>query len=243
MLPKVVVMDLGGTVINNLAINFENGLRYIYQNYCLKQVKEEQLILDSLLIRELGYNKRDNDNFEINFHNYLNYIDKTIGFKESLDYDLLEQAFIDYACTDELIEGVVPLLKFFKEHNIDVYILSNSCFSSKALKYELSKQHILSYFIDVFSSADYLMRKPSPLFFNVAFKYLKNKYQDLNESDIMYIGNEYKYDIEGASIFKVKTVWFNQHHNVVENSCADCEIDKYSCLIEMLKKECKNETI
>lgn len=238
MLPKVVVMDLGGTIINNIDINFEQGLRYIYQTFCKHQVSIDNLIEDSLLIHDLGYKKRDNDNFEINFQNYLNYIDKTIGFKEILDYNMLEQAFINHACTDELIVGVEPLLKFFKEQNIDVYILSNSCFSSNALKYELEKQHILSYFKDVFSSADYLMRKPSPLFFNVAFKYLINNYQDLSYSDIMYIGNEHKYDMEGASIFRVKTVWFNPFHQKIENPCADYEIDNYANLIDLLKKEC-----
>ncbi len=243
MLPKIVVMDLGGTIFNNISINFKLGLEYLYENYCLHNVQLNCLLEDAMLIDKLIYQKRDNDDFEINFHNYLNYINKTIGFKEQYDYNMLEKEFTDNACVDELIKDVIELLEFFHSKQIDVYILSNSCFTSNTLKYQLCKKNIDKYFKDVYSSADYLMRKPNQLFFNIAFKYLKRCYPNLSNQDIWYIGNDYKYDMEGAHPFKVKTIWLNQNNEIIKNKVVDYEIKNYQELITILKKEDNDETI
>lgn len=245
MLPKVVVMDLGGTILKNLSISFDSGLTYLYKHYCIHEMPLETLLKDNQLIWDCCYNKRDNDDFEINFHNYLNYIDKTIGFREKYDYYELEKNFIDQACIDEKIDNVENLLKIFKESSIDVYVLSNSCFSSYALSYQLEKQDLKKYIKGVFSSADYLMRKPNKLFFNVAFNYIKRQFKDLYSKDIWYIGNEYRYDMEGANLFNVTTIWLNENHQkpASNKKIVDLEIDNYQKLISYLLKEIANETI
>lgn len=243
MKPKVVIMDLGGTIINNKEIDFLKGLSYIYDTYCKHDIPKETLLKDANLIWELAYQKRDHDNFELNFHNYLNYIKETIGFKENYDYDILENEFIEHAVKDEIIDGVVELLSYFQANKIDVYILSNSCFTSQNLNHELKMLNLDKYFKRIFSSAEYLMRKPSPLFFNVAIKYIKRIYKDLANDDIWYIGNEYKYDIEGSNYYNVKSIWLNIYAKKVDNNKAWMEINNYQTLLSYLKKEEKDETI
>ena len=46
MLPKVVVMDLGDTIINIKELDFYKGFRYIYDNYCKHDVSYKDLLED-----------------------------------------------------------------------------------------------------------------------------------------------------------------------------------------------------
>ena len=89
MNPKVVVMDLGSTIIDNYEINFKRGFKYIYDNYCLHDVSFEDFIIDMDSIYINSFQKRDNDDFEINFHNYLRYMSNVVGFKEDVDYEII----------------------------------------------------------------------------------------------------------------------------------------------------------
>ena len=236
MNPKVVVMDLGSTIIDNYEINFKRGFKYIYDNYCLHDVSFEDFIIDMDSIYINSFQKRDNDDFEINFHNYLRYMSNVVGFKEDVDYDMLERKFIDHGFLSSKVEGVEEFLKYVKKLGIDIYILSNSCLTGKALKYELSRVGLDGYFKEVFSSADYLMRKPNRLFFNIITKYLKRMYKDLDLKDVWYIGNDYKFDVFGACMVGLKSVWLNRNHepNVEQFRCMD--VPSYEALVDYLRR-------
>ena len=235
MKPKIIVMDLGSTIIDNYNISFVDGFKYIYDNYCLHNVSFESFHDDMNSIYINAFENRDNDDFEINFQNYLRYMDQVVGFKEDVSFDILEKEFIDHAFTSSLVDGVKEFLDFTAKLNIDIYILSNSCLTGKALKYELSRFGLDSYFKEVYSSADYLMRKPNTLFFNVITKYLKRKYKDLNLSEVWYIGNDYKYDVLGSYKAGLKSVWLNRNNetNIEKFPCIDAT--GYEFLINLLR--------
>lgn len=234
--PKIVIMDLGNTIIDNIEIDFEKGSKYIYDTYCLPTSPWNILLEDIHSIFKNGYQKRNHDDFELHFHNYLRYIDSTIGFSKDVAYDKLEKEFIDHAFQKKIVEGVIPFLEEMKVHQVDIYILSNSSFSTKALWYELEKFQVSSYIKEVFSSADYILRKPNLLFFNVIVKKLKRLYPNTKTSEIWYIGNDYYFDVKGAYQAGLKSIWLNRKDEPNFENIPCLNISSYYQLIEELKK-------
>lgn len=234
--PKIIVMDLGGTIIDNYSIDFTEGFKYLYDNYFNHDVPFESLKEDIDDIYNRCYQKRNNDDFEINFHNYLRYVERTIGFNSNISLDKLEREFIDHAFKSTIVEGVDKFLKYIKSLGIDIYILSNSCFTKQALIYELSNVGLLDYFKDVFSSADYLMRKPNNLFFNIITKYFKRINRDINLNDIWYIGNEYKFDVFGSINAGLSSVWLNRLDEENTNNYDCLVVHSYAELVDYLRR-------
>ena len=235
--PKIIVMDMGGTLLDSNDVNFELGVKYIYDNYCIHDTSYDALLEDYKLICESGFKKRDNDNFELNFHNALNYVDKVIGFNAEVDYYQIEKEFVDVTMPRILVDGVDLFLETTKKLQIPVYVLSNSCFSSEELKHELKEFKIENYFKDVLSSGDYLMRKPSEIFYRLIIKTIKRKYPDISLNDIWYIGNDYRCDVVGASSSGLTSVWLNRLNQKNINNLNIIEVNSYSALIKRLTNE------
>lgn len=237
--PKVIVMDLGGTIIDTINSSFEEGIRYLYDHYSLKKMPYKDVLNEFYLIINECFKKRNNDNFELNFRNCLNYFDKTVGFISEVNFDKLEVEFVDITMKRKKVEGIDQFLEYVKHNNIPLYILSNSCFSSNELKHELVEFNLDKYFNEVFSTADYLMRKPSNITFNLIINYLKKEKLVESSQDIWYIGNDYHFDMVGCTNSFIHGVWLNRKH---ENNSLNLDIkvvDNYQKLIEILE-ECND---
>lgn len=92
----------------------------------------------------------------------------------------------------KLYPGTKKMLQELKAQNKKLYLLSNAqqIFTS----YELHMLGIASYFDDIFISSDYGIKKPDRLFF---YKLLEKHHIDVKSS--LFVGNDSKADIEGAS--------------------------------------------
>lgn len=236
MNPLVIVMDLGNTILDHYEIDFYKGFLYIYDTYCLHDVSFDSLKKDIEIIYNEAYKKRDNDDFEVNFHNYLRYISKTVVFKENVDFYKLEQVFLKHAFKSSIVDGVKEFLEYVKKLNIDIYILSNSCFSSEGLKYELRNFGLLDYFKDVISSSEYILRKPNRLFFNVICKHLSNNYKNIDLKKVWYIGNDYNYDVVGAYNAGLKAVWLNRLNLPNIDQLPIMDVPSYYFLVDYLRR-------
>lgn len=238
-LPKIVIMDLGNTIINNYRIDFARGLEYLYEHYSCQRIPLSEVLNDGMIIKA-GYDNRHLNDLEINFHNYLRYLDQVVGFVEGTAYEQLEIEFINVAFEEALIDGVKDFLEYLKKHQIPVYVLSNSTFTKTGLLAELAKFDVLDYFQDVYSSADYLFRKPHPIFFKMLTKNIQEKYQ-VKLSDLWYVGNDYYFDVQGSQNAGLKSVWLNVDAapNSLNIPCID--VQNYQELIELLKNGETNE--
>lgn len=238
---KYIIMDLGDTLFKNVELDLTKGVTYIYNNYCNHNIEKDAVLKDFNLIWEYAYQKRDNDDFEINIHNYFNYLRYTIGFKTTYDNNFLEIEFLTHSTNTILMNDLVEFLSLCKTKNIHLVILSNSTFTKQGLIYQLKEHNIDSYFEAVFSSADYILRKPSPLFFNLAVNYLKKTYPNLKLEEVRFIGNDYHYDVLGSTNQGIKAIWFNEQ-NLPNPHLVECtEVKSYKELIKMMSEE--NETI
>lgn len=238
---KYIIMDLGDTLFKNVELDLTKGVTYIYNNYCNHNIEKDAVLKDFNLIWEYAYQKRDNDDFEINIHNYFNYLRYTIGFKTTYDNNFLEIEFLTHSTNTILMNDLVEFLSLCKTKNIHLVILSNSTFTKQGLIYQLKEHNIDSYFEAVFSSADYILRKPSPLFFNLAVNYLKKTYSNLKLEEVRFIGNDYHYDVLGSTNQGIKAIWFNEQKLPNPHLVECTEVKSYKELIKMMSEE--NETI
>ena len=91
-----------------------------------------------------------------------------------------------------LYAGAKDLLTALRNSGSKVILLSNA--QSLFTLPELEQLEIKSSFDKIYISSNYGIKKPDPLFFQMALKD-----QDLNPEDAIMIGNEYICDITGAS--------------------------------------------
>lgn len=235
--PKIVVMDMGGTLLDSKNVNFELGVRYLYDHYCHHNISYEELLEEYKLVCATCFKKRDHEDFELSFHHILNYIDKIIGFKNQVDYYQLEREFVDVTMPRKLVDDVEIFLREMKKQDIPVYVLSNSCFSSQELKHELEEFKVLEYFKDVFSSGDYIMRKPSIVFYHLITMMIKRNYPNVSLSDVWYIGNDYRCDIIGSSKAGLTSVWLNRLGQDNFENLDIINVSDYQELIKRMENE------
>jgi HAD superfamily hydrolase (TIGR01509 family) len=104
----------------------------------------------------------------------------------------------------ELIEGVETILDTLKEH-FCLAVATNAGESDTALmKVALHRGGIENMFTHFFSSKDLGYAKPHIMFFTLLCKNMK-----VLPENCIFIGNDYKKDIEGAAAAGMKTVFFN----------------------------------
>jgi len=232
--PKAVIMDLGDTIVRNKEFNFQDGLKYLYE-FIIKKISFEDFLKLNNYLKENTYDIRHKSKLENKFLDYLRYLKAIVGFDTSLSLEEIEINFMVKASCDELIEEVLPLLDYFKSNNIPIFILSNSTFSTNAITYQIEKFNVLDYFEEVFSSADYLFRKPHLGIFEVAKSAIVNKYPNISIEDTWFIGNDYQCDIKGASNSNLFPIWYNKYDekNIDEIKCIN--IKTYKELLDILQ--------
>lgn len=103
-----------------------------------------------------------------------------------------------------------------------MYIVSNSIFSSNALKRYLDSFGILDYFIDVFSSSDFGYRKSHKLFCEMIIKEIQKNNKEIKKT-IYFIGNDYNSDVKGSFEAGLVPIWYNINNQEI--------YDKINCKI------------
>jgi len=107
------------------------------------------------------YEKRKTDSVEICLikDEIPLFFDK-FGVSRNLDFEELDYIIMNQMQKVTLLEEVKYTLEELKKQGIVMYILSNSIFTGNSARRLLNDFGILSYFKELFSSADYGIRKP-----------------------------------------------------------------------------------
>ncbi|HTZ52717.1 MAG TPA: HAD-IA family hydrolase, partial [Spirochaetia bacterium] len=109
----------------------------------------------------------------------------------------------------DVIDGVRELLEALRDLGLPMAVISNSSFSGVTLRRELDRQGIGEFFRFLVSSADYGVRKPDPLIFEVALRRL-----GLDARQVWFAGDHVGYDIIGAHGAGIFPVAFNPRKEI-----------------------------
>lgn len=225
---KGLLMDLGNTIVYNMNFDFNKGLKRIYDLACHPQISIEEFLEFNNYLKTKSYDNRGN--IEIKLIDYISFIKSYFDLYFNLSLTELEIEFVKAAEEIKLISEVKKVLEYAKGNNIKVVILSNLTFSKNAIVEQLKPLNILHLIDELLISSECLFRKPEKLFFDLGIKTINE-----NIENILYIGNDYKFDIIGAKNAGLKIGWFNEHH-LPNHLNIDCfEFDNYKKLLHYLE--------
>jgi len=206
---KVIIFDLYDTVLKDVSFSLPNCFHWLYEAYFRKVCTREEFEAHKEIYSSL-YAKRAEDNSEVHFMR-----DEVIKifahFKAELpdDLDKLEYELMNQMQQETLLEDVRETLSKLHDEGICMYILSNSIFDGKATERLLEEFGILKHFNKAFVSANYGIRKPHPEFFEMAVDEIRKDIPGIQKEDILYVGNDYRTDVEGAAMAGLDVAWYN----------------------------------
>jgi putative hydrolase of the HAD superfamily len=141
----------------------------------------------------------------------------------------MEWDFWQAALSVRLIDGVAELLPLVAARGIRMGVVSNSSFAARTLERELDRHGIRGHFDFVVSSADYGVRKPDPIIFEVALRRL-----GLDASRTWFAGDNVSYDIMGARAAGIFPVAFNPRKEIPAVVGEHAVIVRWSELIPLM---------
>ena len=232
---RAIVFDLFDTLLHDIKFDFNSGLIYLHENILSKDTdKVEFLNYAATYWKEL-YDKRSEDNSELAFEDELLDFKNKYGFK--VNYPIEE---ITFNCaleinTAELFNDTISTLEQLKLLGIPVYLLSNSIFKKNVMKKFINQFDLEKYFVNMYFSADYKVRKPHKDLFKIVFDDIKTYDNSIEMDQVYYIGDNFEADVLGAENFGLTPVFINRKHDIDINNRNFIEIKSLNELLEVIR--------
>lgn len=205
----ILIFDLFETLVNNISIDFNRGLRPFWERYYQDKCSFEEIkSYGEELFNHLLALHKEGKEFAFVKEELPMYAEKYGGDAVSMTVE--EEADFLMLCNEtELMPGIKSFLTGCREKGIPMYVLSNSGFSGYALMELLDRYEIKDFFKKIWSSADFGIIKPSRELFEKVIQRALQDNPDEKREDIFYIGDTYSSDIIGAGNAGIKPVWLN----------------------------------
>ena len=232
---KVILFDLYDTILKDISFDFKAGIKWIYDTYFAQACTWEELKAYEETLWPL-FAKRREDNSEVCLIR-----DEVVKLFEKFDVVLPENLEeLDYEIMNQiqketLLDEVRETLEDLQKQGLPMYILSNSIFTGKATEKLLEDFGILQYFTKVYASADYGVRKPGEKFFGIAIGEILETHPGMEKNDILYVGNDYVTDVQGAKAAGLDAVWYNVNQLPDEKGICTYNIIKFNEILKVIQ--------
>ena len=197
---KGIMFDMGGTLVD---VSIKKGaFMSIYEHLIEKPKNVDEFLsfANQVLKDTLEARTTIDISFSAFINVFLRYYHTNLDISIEEMEDIYQDALFDFTKVDKIDE----LLSKCKQENLKLIVLSNTMFSSRAISKVLDRLSLLKYFDKVIASSECLVRKPSPIFFEIGVKEM-----GFNKNEIMYIGNDYDFDCIGCLLSNIKMVFYN----------------------------------
>ena len=193
-LPKAILFDLGGTVLEEQWYDLQRGFRSIEDKL------DTGANLDALNSAMAAYLGTSGTTSEFSL---LNWIAEHSSQHQADELEwLLWESTVGLAAQDNIYEALDQLASA----NIKIAAITNTVFSASCVRRELAKRNLLAHFDFVLSSADLGIKKPDPRIFQTALDHLGNSVED-----VVFIGDNLNADVEGSASMGMTPIWFGEH--------------------------------
>ncbi|HIS69670.1 MAG TPA: HAD family hydrolase [Candidatus Gallacutalibacter stercoravium] len=233
---KVVLFDLYDTVLHEVSFRFDKGIAYLHRAFFENSCSFKEMTDYAATFLPL-YEKRKRDFTEVCLmqDEVALYFEK-FGVKKPQSFQKLEYIVMNRIQQVALTDEVRYTLNELHQQGVSMYILSNSIFTGAANRKLLKSFDILQYFKKVYVSADYGIRKPSAAFFQIAIGEILSDHPGISRTDILYVGNDYVTDIQGAAAVGLDVTWLNVEHLPDDENIAAFDIDAFQSILEIIKQ-------
>ncbi|MGA2642508.1 MAG: HAD family hydrolase [Spirochaetia bacterium] len=208
--PEAILFDLWGTLINSINFDPEKGHAAVLETcenpngVSLEDVLDlGRRVVNATVARE------EEAALEYTQASLLRLVADAFGLRPRKSIEESEWVFWHASLEVSLIDGVGDLLREVGARGMPMGVVSNSSFAGCTLERELEVQGIRHAFRFVISSADYGVRKPDPLIFEVALRRL-----GLEAGRVWFAGDNVGYDIIGARQAGIFPVAYNPRKKI-----------------------------
>lgn len=224
---KGILIDMGDTLIHTNNMDFRKSFNYMYDLSKTCDCEKDYFLEYSYKVfKDIFYSRKY---LEAKLIDFIRLLIETFNLSYDISLEELEVKFAFESCNITKVNNVKEVLEHFKSKNYKIVVLSNTCFSRKAIVAMLDDLN--QYFDEVIASSEFMVRKPYEAFFELGI----SKF-DISRDNIYYIGNDYYFDIYGSSRANLKSVWLNENNKEKNNNLKVSnyiEINDFIQLIEM----------
>ena len=203
--PGAILFDFGGTLVEELSYDVPAGVELLLRNltYRPRSLRIEDVLERAARVqREVGA-RRDEFQIETPWPALTRLIYDYFGVHFALAFDDLELMFWDAIAHIRPMPGARDALVALGELGIPLGVVSNSSFRGDVIRHELAKHDLAEPVSAIIASADYAVRKPSPLLFETAAAIL-----EVSPKDVWFVGDRLEVDVVGARAAGMAAVWY-----------------------------------
>jgi len=205
--PRGLLFDYGGTLVEEVAFDPRAGNVALLAR---ASHLEGGVTLDDVLRRAERVSRdvadrRDRFQIETPWVSLTRLIHDFFGTRFPDPLSELEVVFWDASVTTRAMPGALEALAALNGRGLPMGVVSNTSFGQHVIRHELTKHGLADHLAIVVASAEYAVRKPSPLLFETAAALL-----GVACSDIWFVGDRLDTDVAGARAAGMTTVWLTQ---------------------------------
>lgn len=229
LVPKGLLLDYGGTLVEEVRADARAGNEALLARAVYKpaHITIEQVMTRANRISAEVAARRDEVHIETPWPTLTRLIHEYLEIRYSEPMAELEMAFWKASVTTAPMPGARQVLERFHHHGVRLAVVSNCACGPEVLRYELGKHGLADRLEFIMVSAEYSVRKPNPLLFEMAAAKL-----GLACKDIWFVGDRLDTDVAGAKAAGMKAVWFQPGN--ADQLSADASILKVGSWDELL---------
>jgi HAD superfamily hydrolase (TIGR01549 family) len=200
-LPRVVLLDVGGTLLVEHGYDLVSGVTELLRAPDLAPLfgsgsaRARAEALAAAIDRVHANNRAE--------FTLAGWLAEELAGQPDLDLAALERRFWDRLTSLSAMPGVHAAMAALRARGVRLAAVSNAVFASQTMIYGLERHGLRSSLEFLISSADHGIRKPDPEIFRIALARW-----GVAAEEAWYVGDSWPNDVEGAAAAGMRPVWF-----------------------------------
>jgi HAD superfamily hydrolase (TIGR01509 family) len=221
MPPQGLLFDYGGTLVEEVSVDFRAGNEWLLSRASYRPARvtlEDVLERASRVTKEVA-ERRDHVHLETAWPTLTRLIHDFFGIRFDTPMAELELGFWRASVQTRPMPGARKALEQFHRSSVPTAVVSNTSFGEQVIRFELGRHGLADHLAFVVVSADYSVRKPNVLLFEIAAARL-----GVRPEDIWFVGDRLDTDVAGAKAAGMTAVWFNPNNRPDPSRSADLTV-------------------
>ena len=206
MTPKGLLVDYGGTLVEELSVDLRAGNEWLLSraSYRPPHVTIDRVMERAARVATKVSARRDEVYIETAWPGLTRLIHDFLGIRFDTPMPELELGFWNASVRTQAMPGARDALEQFHRWGLPLAVVSNTSFGEPVIRHELARYGLTEHLAFVLVSSDYSVRKPNVLLYETAAARLNVKAED-----IWFVGDRLDTDVAGAKAAGMTAVWFN----------------------------------
>jgi putative hydrolase of the HAD superfamily len=202
--PKAILLDYGGTLVEELGANPRAGSELMLSHAAVRPPAAtfEAVQARANRVSHDVTSRRAQFQIETPWIALTRLVYDVFGIEFDQPLSELELDFWKATVTTRPMPGAAEALKVFRDNGVPTAVVSNSSFGPHVIRHELNRHGLAGDLSFVMVSAEYAVRKPNPLLFEAAAARI-----GAEPADIWFVGDSLIADVSGARATGMTAVW------------------------------------